>query len=233
MREGDLPSVTSSGAESGVSGPPRTLLRLIIMDVGVYTRAELRRRDLDGWALRKQLENGSLRSLRTGWYAIPTADPDVVEAVRLGGALSCVSALRKRQLWVPPGYDRVHVRTSRYGKQQVRRSCQGPGRPVPVETALDPIPIALGCAYRCMTAEDWITVCDSALNTFGLTIPQLQSEMGVLSPPMYELMRNVTRSRSRARNHLRDCACAPQASRCTSNRASPVSAGLICGSVDC
>lgn len=39
-----------------------------------------------------------------------------------------------------------------------------------------------------MTAEDWITVRDAALNTFELTIPQLQFEMGAMSPPMYDLM---------------------------------------------
>lgn len=159
----------------------------------MYSRAELRLRGLDGWALRKQLKSGSLLSLRTGWYAIPAADPLVVEAVRLGGALSCVSALRKHRLWVPPGYDRAHVRTSKYGKQHLVRSCQGPGRPVPVETALDPFPIALGCAFRCMTAEDWIAVCDSVLNTFKLTVPQLQFEMGAISRPMYDLMEKCDR----------------------------------------
>ncbi|PYE20208.1 hypothetical protein DFR67_102346 [Williamsia limnetica] len=158
------------------------------MDVGVYSRAELRKRGLDGWILRKELAGGSLFSVRNGWYAVPSADTVVVEAVRLGGALSCVSALRKHGLWVPSGYSGVHVRASRHGKQQLARSCQGPGRPVPVSTALDPIPIALGCAFRCMSDEDWIAGCDSVLNTLRLSVPALQAEMGRIPQKMYDLM---------------------------------------------
>ncbi|MCZ4551786.1 hypothetical protein O4213_17485 [Gordonia rubripertincta] len=158
------------------------------MDVGVYSRAELRQRGLDGWELRKQLASGSLLHVRNGWYALPAADSLVMEAVQLGGALSCVSALRKHGVWVPVGYERVHVRATRHGKQQRVRSCQGPGRSLPVETALDPIPVALGCAFRCMSAEDWIAVCDSVLNTLGLSVPALQAEMGRVSQKMSDLM---------------------------------------------
>ena len=73
------------------------------MDIGVYSRAELQQRGLDGWQLRKQVRDGSLIRLRPGWYATETANTVVVEAVRSGGALSCVSALRHHGLWVPPG----------------------------------------------------------------------------------------------------------------------------------
>lgn len=169
-------------------GPGTPRQRQMIMEVGVYSRAELRRRGLDGWELRRRIRDGSLVSLRSGWYATAAADSAVVQAVQRGGVLSCVSALGKHGLWVPPGYDRMHVRASKHGKQMQVHSCQGPGRPVPIATALDPIPIALGCAVRCMSAEDWIVVCDSVLNTFDLTIPQLQIEMGTVSRQIRDLM---------------------------------------------
>lgn len=117
-----------------------------------------------------------------------------MEAVQLGGALSCVSALRKHGLWVPVGYERVHVRVTRHGKQHQVRACQGPGRSLPVETALDPIPVALGCAFRCMSAEDWIAMCDSVLNTLGLSVPALQAEMGRVSQKMSDLMGKCDRN---------------------------------------
>lgn len=168
--------------------PVGVLVRPMGMNVGVYSRGELRRLGVDEPQLRRSVRAGSLTRLRTGWYAIPTADPDVAEAVRRGGVLGCVSALRKHGLWVPPGHDQLHVRASKHGKLQRARSCQGPGRPVPADTALDPVPIALACAARCMTAEEWIVVCDSALNTLDLTIPQLQFEMGTISRRIRDLM---------------------------------------------
>ncbi|HEY9314515.1 MAG TPA: type IV toxin-antitoxin system AbiEi family antitoxin domain-containing protein, partial [Williamsia sp.] len=67
--------------------------------------AELRQLGLDDWDVRKRVREGSLIRLRPGWYATPSADAAVVEAVRKGGALGCVSALRRHGLWVPPGYD--------------------------------------------------------------------------------------------------------------------------------
>jgi very-short-patch-repair endonuclease len=158
------------------------------MEIGVYSRPELQQRGLDGWQLRKQVRDGSLIRLRPGWYATATANAVVVEAVRRGGALSCVSALRHHGLWVPPGYDRVHVRTSKYNKAQGLGSCQGHGRPMPVTTAVDPIPVALDCAARCMGADDWIVVCDSALNSAGLTIPALKLAMGTVAQRVSALM---------------------------------------------
>ena len=158
------------------------------MDIGVYSRAELQQRGLGGWQLRKLVRDGSLIRLRPGWYATETADAVVVEAVRRGGALSCVSALRHHGLWVPPGYDRVHVRASKHNKAHGTRSCQGRGRPKPVTAAVDSIPVALDCATRCMGAEDWIVVCDSALNSGGLTSAGLKSAMGPVTQRVSDLM---------------------------------------------
>ena len=163
--------------------------RPIGMERGVFSSAELHKIGHDDWRIRKLVRDGMLIRLRAGWYATPVADAVVAEAVRMGGALSCVSALKCHGLWVPPGYDRVHVRVSKHGKHKRALFCQGPGRPLPVVTALDPIPISLGCAVKCMTDEDWIAVCDSALNKDSrMTIPDLQCEMGVVPSRVRDLM---------------------------------------------
>ncbi|AZG47819.1 endonuclease domain-containing protein [Gordonia insulae] len=89
--------------------------------------------------------------------------------------MSCVSALRHHGLWIPPGYDDLHVRGSRHHAR--RDFCRTPGRPLPVLTPIDPAPVALMVAARCMSREDWIVVCDSLLNSSGTSIRSLRSEM--------------------------------------------------------
>ncbi len=138
-------------------------------DVGRLLHAHggvLRARDLCAAGIdRHQLERGAfgLRSLRHGWYAAPAAHPDVVTAVMAGGCLTCVSVLRLRGVWIPPVPRGVHARRSRYG---VSRSgvvwCPVPA--APVVAACDPLPLALRSAVRCLSAEDFIVVCDSVLH---------------------------------------------------------------------
>lgn len=158
--------------------PNRSVIRLISMDFGVYSTKELLRRGSSTWQIRRHTQTGVLVGLRRGWYATATADPDVVAAVRAGGVLACVSALRKHKLWVAPGYRQVHIRSTRDGELKSSQACTGLGRPSAALTAVDPIPVALLTAAKCMTAEHWIAACDSALNTAGLTVSQMASEMG-------------------------------------------------------
>ena len=189
-----MPSIDVHGTDCGGIEPWHLLVRLIRVETGVFSTAELRQLGCDRSGLRRRLSRGSLIRLRPGWYATPVADAVVAEAVRRGGALSCVSALRFHKIWVPPGPGQVHVRVSRHGKKAGSRSCQGYGRPVPVTTAVDPIPVALGCAARCLGDEDWIVVCDSVLNSTEVDVPTLQAQMGVLPVRLRELMAKCDQS---------------------------------------
>ncbi|GAC66386.1 type IV toxin-antitoxin system AbiEi family antitoxin domain-containing protein [Gordonia soli] len=159
------------------------------MHSGVVTRTELLGSGETDSSIRRAIRNGDLQRVRPGWFATPSADPAVVEAVRRGGCLSCVSALRSHGLWVPPGYDSVHVRTSRYAMERGSTTCHAPGRPRPVTTAVDTIPLALACAARCMSAEDWIVVCDSALGRQNWSTDELRHRMGTVSASMDALLR--------------------------------------------
>ncbi|MFT4200856.1 hypothetical protein [Gordonia sp. (in: high G+C Gram-positive bacteria)] len=132
------------------------------MDHGVRRRRDLLRRGFTPYEIKKALRSGALTTLRDGWYARTDADPDVARAVRLGGALSCVSALQKHGLWTPPGYGSLHVRGDKHHRGP--HSCRGYGGHFPVTQALDDIPLALLCAARCCTREDWIVLADSAMN---------------------------------------------------------------------
>ncbi|MFW0788767.1 endonuclease domain-containing protein [Gordonia sp. CPCC 205333] len=161
-------------------------------DSGVFTLQELLTL---GWSMdqiRRATRAKTLIPLAHGWVSSVGADPRVVAAVSAGGALTCVGALAFHKshgvpaIWIPPGYPETHVRLSKHQKTKARptgpfRWCQGFGRPLPVLTAVDSIPVALGCAARCLTPEQWIAVVDSVLNTTSLTIPDIQAGMGVVT----------------------------------------------------
>lgn len=81
---------------------------------GVVTPAWLDQHGADRAVISRALRRGMLRQLRRGWYATPEADPDVVRAIRFGGALSGPHALRRHGAWVPPGAQLQIVRFSHH-----------------------------------------------------------------------------------------------------------------------
>ncbi len=133
------------------------------MEHGVFSRGELASLGMAESQVRRAVRAGDLIRLRSGWFARPDADPFVASAVRKGGVLGCVSALKRHGVWIAPGYDAVHVRAGKSLRGSLPRSCRPSGPPRPASTAVDPIDVALSCAARCMTAEHWIAACDSAV----------------------------------------------------------------------
>lgn len=80
-------------------------------DAGVISRARLIDLGADAREISRLRHAGILVVIRRGWYSIDGADPVVVAAVRGGGTLTCVSALRFTPgVWVPPGITRTHIR---------------------------------------------------------------------------------------------------------------------------
>lgn len=152
------------------------------VEPGVYSRAELAATGVGNALLRSRVRSGELTSLRHGWYATEGADPTVQEAVRRGGALSCVSVLRRSGVWVPKGYGRVHVRAARHHHEAKSGNfCRAHGSPWPVSTAVDSPLDAMACAAECVSAEDWIILCDSVMNQRGWSVERLVSEMRPIS----------------------------------------------------
>ncbi|WP_341267450.1 hypothetical protein [Gordonia malaquae] len=142
----------------------------------MFSRAQMGRLGFTDATLRTAIRQGRVRRLRQGWFAFDDADPTVASAVKAGGVLGCVSALTLSGLWVPPGYSRVHVRRSKALRGAGSRAgCTTPvGRAPATLTAVDPVEYALACAASCMTAEDWIAVCDSYLNSTGTSVDDLR-----------------------------------------------------------
>lgn len=67
-----------------------------------FTTAELRARGQSGPQIRAEVAAGSLEPVIRGWYCRPDADRRAVRAMRLGGRISCVSALALLGGWDPP-----------------------------------------------------------------------------------------------------------------------------------
>lgn len=162
-----MPPAGPDGAVSsgrGTRAGGRDVLIGMGEDWGVYRTAELLRMGESTASIRVAARNGDLLDLRPCWWAIGSANETVAMAVKAGGVLSCVSALRLRGIWVAPGYHGVHVRLSRHGEDSGKRRCAPFGRQIPTRRAVDDVETALACAARCMSEEDWVAAVDSALN---------------------------------------------------------------------
>lgn len=66
------------------------------------TTADLRAMGYTIERIRAEIALGLLERIIRGWYCRPGADRDVIRAMRLGGRLSCVSALKLLGAWCPP-----------------------------------------------------------------------------------------------------------------------------------
>lgn len=79
---------------------------------GVAHLDALRERGAGRAAVLAARRAGTVVQVRRAWYALRTADPDLISAVRVGGALTCVSAARQHGLWHVRDDGRLHVAMS-------------------------------------------------------------------------------------------------------------------------
>lgn len=130
--------------------------------------------------VRRALESGDIRRVRTRWFAVGDAPGDVVRAVRVGGSLTGASLARLADLWVLAD-PVLHVRVPRTASRLL--SPDGSGRPldarrhrvcvhyrtVPhVVGHRDPLPLALAEMFACGPALAARIALDSALNRLRL-----------------------------------------------------------------
>ncbi|MBW4042327.1 MAG: hypothetical protein HIU86_09400 [Acidobacteria bacterium] len=71
-------------------------------DFSFLTTDELRAEGYDVERIRAEIAGGALERVIRGWYCRPGADRGAVRAMRLGGRISCVSALALHGGWLPP-----------------------------------------------------------------------------------------------------------------------------------
>jgi hypothetical protein len=152
------------------------------MRTGVVHLDTLRAAGMSRRELNRLIRNGHLVRVRTGWYAGPSADPEVARAVSLGGRVTCVDALRRHGVWVLPDA-RLHVAFARSQSRlptaptDVRRHF-GPDSRQSTVDAVVPVTEALGHYERCTDEEGLVMALDSALNQRLLLFAELREIVG-------------------------------------------------------
>lgn len=176
----------------------------------VATRSQLLAAGSTPRALTTAVRNRQLIRVREGFYALPSADPMLLQAVRIGGRLGCVSALGAHGVWVAP-HQFAHValapnaarlRTPRDRFRQLSRelldgcelhwspSVDNTGSSVHTVGVVD----ALVQAVRCQTAELAVAALDSALCE-GLVRPSDVEAVFAALPNKYRPMRDLVDGR--------------------------------------
>lgn len=143
---------------------------------GVVSAEQLMQSGQSRDMIRTAVRDGLLIRVRHGWYRVAEADEVVVEIVADGAVVSCITALERAGLWVPEGYsDAHHSRITRHERRRSTDRCRRYGRPSPAQRSVDRVIDALQYAVRCATEEDFIILCDSALNTCQVTLDELRA----------------------------------------------------------
>ncbi|MCU1478448.1 MAG: hypothetical protein JWQ64_3141 [Subtercola sp.] len=136
---------------------------------------------------------GAIYRVRNGWFALHDAPDDLVAAVRVGGRLSCVSALRRADVWCLSD-GRLHVcvdRHASYVASPIDRAApivdsrmfgialhRGEHHPAePSRPAIEPILDAMSHLFTCRPKREAIAVLDSALNGKHVTKHQVAQLM--------------------------------------------------------
>lgn len=172
---------------------PRGSRRLGAEQLGVARRHDLSALGLTEWTLRAALERGDVRRIASGWYAGPTADPDVIRALAAGFRITCADAARLHGLWIPPRptsqRERLHVHRPDSGNAlpsgMLAHSPRSRSWPEP--DAVASLPLALAHALRCCSGETAAILLESAM------------ERGLLSPAEIQHLLNDAPNAARAR----------------------------------
>jgi len=153
---------------------PDSVARIIRINGGALSYRALEGLGVSRAAVADALAARAVARVRPGWFASADAAPDVVRAVRVGGALTAASAARLAGLWSLDD-PRLHVRVPRTAGRL--RSPNDPRAPLdrrahqvcvhyrsdPTVTARDPLPVALAEMIACAEREAAVMAIDSAL----------------------------------------------------------------------
>jgi very-short-patch-repair endonuclease len=137
-----------------------------------FTTTELRAQGHTVDSIRREIAAGRLERVIKGWYATPRTDRQAVRAMRLGGRLGCVSALRLKGAWCPPDQG-VHIEFPSYasGRRLAARAhpeeavAHWHGKDEATGSAFPVVPIDVATArmLQCQPPHLAIAVLDSLL----------------------------------------------------------------------
>ncbi|MFK3676118.1 endonuclease domain-containing protein [Microbacterium sp. NPDC090218] len=116
--------------------------------------------------LTAECAKGRIRRVRPGVFASAEAPEEVITAAAHGGALTCGSALRARNVWTLEAPTEVHVWMGLGGRRHHAQPCEcvahfTPGR---MDVGIAPIEVALVHAFACYGAEFFFAAFESAWN---------------------------------------------------------------------
>jgi very-short-patch-repair endonuclease len=154
---------------------------------GVAHRSHFLTTGETGYSIGKARHCGEIVRVRRAWYAEPNANPDVVLAVRVGGALSCRSALALAGVWVADD-PAVHVgvaqnasRLRSAGSAKVSFADDPSGAtihwtpwPGEIRRSVDSIALALAHYSTCQAPEMALVAIDCCLNRKLVKLAELR-----------------------------------------------------------
>jgi very-short-patch-repair endonuclease len=174
---------------------------LVRLGEPVATRRQLIRAGAAPHELTAAVRQGALIRVRKGYYALPDTDPQLVQAVRIGGRLGCVAAARRLGIWATnPTFAHVAMRheASRMRSPKDRFEPLTPANLDGCELHWWPVPEvrrrnvhtvspceALAHIARCQTRELALASFDSALN-LGLVRPSQIPSIFLALPAKYQ-----------------------------------------------
>lgn len=165
-----------------------------------FRRSDLRARGWTDRALSAAVADGRILRPRPGAYLPPGAPTEVVDALALGGLLTCTSALAHQGVFVLDASTlHVHLHTRRPSSPAPTRTLRRHwGRlhrtPHPRATSVETLD-ALVCAVRCQTPRAALATLDSALHRRILR-PDDLDELFRLLPRRHRVLRRLIDARA-------------------------------------
>lgn len=170
---------------------------------GLAATFELLHDGATSYALTRAVATGELIRVRQGWYALPDRDPLLLEAVRVGGRLTCCSGARWHGLWVSRT-EILHVRVgshdSRLRTRHSRRVRLAGDRRVRVHWGAKRSPgtrfalLPRECLWDmmwCQSPERVVAAADAALHLGLLTKAEWEGDIESLPKSLRSLLRGV------------------------------------------
>lgn len=144
----------------------------------VFTRTELNDRGLSDRRIARAIADGKLIRLRRGWFALPTAPRPLIAAVRAGGRVGCVSALRWHGVWTMPHSIHICVPRGSTPMASPYRVHWRLAAAVTPATLVEAPADAFDQFTRCGSATAVIVAADSALHRKMLTDVEVARILG-------------------------------------------------------
>ena len=129
----------------------------------IFSTAELRGMGRSARQISAAVDSGELIRVRLGWFVTTDTDPESIEAVRRGGSVVCVSALRKLAVWTPDRsrHVRIDPHARVHGSEGEATIHRLPGTS---RHGVDDLESALLTAMNCVSGEEAVAILDSVLH---------------------------------------------------------------------